>query len=844
MDADIRFLQSKGIMNDAVHVTVPTEAKPLDIQYSPMLRMAYLEGDVSIDEDYVANQLSSALVLDYLWLFNGHTRVYRFFGERRYADFPDTKALEDTLSAAGSTGLRPNTLHCLFEDQSILKKINDRLWLTRMKMAECMDARKPLRERLLDAQRIIDDVIVAKFLGEPCSRMVSEQEATRLLTEELEDCTWSLNPVNCGSPCITPSILEWTYENFTSGLMSLPDGSDDVEFRRATLKRNNRKTGTYYTPEYIARYIVGNALTMWLKRRTGLDVTNPEQLVGAADDLKRGALDHLKGITIIDPAVGGGAFLLAAGEWLESCRIALGDKTPRDALRACIISHNLHGVDLKPGAVQLCRLRLRLWYLSSFDPSSSPEVLQTDRNIRCGNSLVGPTPENRDIVHPALFTNAEESQFDWTEEFAHVMSGKEKGFDVAVGNPPYGNILSERERRFISYSYEQVVSGSPGGTWNSAAFFIVRSRMIVKEGGEIGFIVPNSILRVGQFSKTRQFLLHHTRLWEVVDEGSPFNDVTLEMVSVFCTAENDSGGHSVRIVSRRPGMESAHNTTWESLLSGRLFVLYGDDILEKALDRGVRGLIMGTRGRDIPTEHVRAEVGGAFRVPYATSGHSVKRYALDSKHLIHVDRWFERDAALLDSFSNSFLIATKNYPYPRCVMKPRGVIHGGGAVRIKAMHDNVDLEALGAILNSRAVRYICRRYLTNYSQLTTCLNTGILEDLPVAYPKHSKPFKLLFRALSELHQANEPSHDDRAAQKYLEALADALAYSLYFDESDELLQAVNIVLSSVDSCITAGDLYKALNTEHLDILVREVLESPIVKRIESSPFMGQPSPAA
>ncbi|RDE11589.1 MAG: hypothetical protein C4K49_11660 [Candidatus Thorarchaeota archaeon] len=844
MDADIRFLQSKGIMSDAVHVTVRTGSKPLDLQYSPTLRMAYLESDASVDADAVAAQVSSTLMLDYLWLVNGHTRVYRYFGEKTCVDFPDTKALEDTLSVVGCSGLRPTTLHRMFEDRTAFKKLNDRLWVTRMKMAECMDEHKPLRERLLEAQHIIDEVIVAKLLGDSCNPIISEEEATRVLDEELEDCAWSLSPVKCNSPSMTPSILEWIYENFTSALISMPDSSDDSELRRTALKRNNRKTGTYYTPEYIARYIVGNALSTWLRRRTGLDVTDPHQLVGATEELKRRALDQLKNVTIIDPAVGGGAFLLAAGGWLENCRIALDDRDPRNAMREWIINHNLHGVDLNPRTVELCRLRLRLWYLSSFDPLGKSEVLQTDRNIRCGNSLVGPTAGYRDKVYPALPTDAEDSQFDWTKEFPHVMSGGEKGFDVAVGNPPYGNILSERERRLISYSYEHIVSGSPGGTWNSAAFFVVRSRMIVKEGGEIGFIIPNSILRVGQFSKTRQFLLHHTRLWEIVDEGSPFNDVTLEMVSVFFTAENDTGGHCVRIVSRRPGVETGHDTSWESLRSGKVFVLYGDDILERALNRGVRGLITGTRGRDIPTEHVRNKVSGPFKIPYATSGHSVKRYTLDRRHLIHADRWFEHDAALLDSFSNSFLIATKNYPYPRCVMKPRGVIHGGGAVRIKALGDNLDPETLGAILNSRVVRYLCRRYLTNYSQLTTCMNTGILEDLPVAYPKASKPFKLLFRALSELHQTGESSHDNRAAQVYLETLADALAYSLYFGEGDDLLQAVDLALSSANSRITASDLYKVLNTEHLGALVDEVLENPIVKRIESSPFMGQPSPAA
>ena len=141
--------------------------------------------------------------------------------------------------------------------------------------------------------------------------------------------------------------------------------------------------------------------------------------------------------------------------------------------------------------------------------------------------------------------------------------------------------------------------------------------MLLRSGGHLGFLVPNSIVRVGQFTKTRRFLLRKMKLWEIVDEGSPFEGVTLEMVSIFCTAEDDNGDHDVRVISRRKDCKNTNNVPWRVLNNSRLFSLYYDNFYARIVNKGSRGIITAGRGRDIPVVHVSDKKSSVFRIPYA-----------------------------------------------------------------------------------------------------------------------------------------------------------------------------------------------------------------------------------
>ncbi len=757
--------------------------------------------------------------------------------------------------------IEASTLYKLLYNLPDYERLGSDIWAFALERAQLMDNSRPLKDRLLEVIEVVNESLVAAMCERPDENDSQKQLVQQGIREpsasthheELQSLFSADSVLGVTKESVTPGFLNWIYENITCALLNVRDESSFALLQPKGLRRNNRRTGSYYTPDYITWYIVSNSLRHWLNSRTGIDLIDPKQLSSITEEQREEALNLLRNVKILDPAVGGGVFLIAAGEWLEAARLLLGDQSPLHILRRNVINMNLNGVDIMAGAIDLCKTRLRLWYLSSLPENSEPQQLRLDETIRCGNSLIGAPVseslkktrrqssrkmESSASIEATQRPSSEPDSFDWHLKFSDIINDEVGGFDIVIGNPPYGSILSTSERRELSDTYGGLVSGGEEGTWNTAAFFIVRSEMLLKEGGEIGFIVPNSVLRVHQFSKTRSFLRDHTKMWEIVDEGSPFEGVTLEMVSLFCTAEDDTGGHNIRVVSRRPGVESINQVPWDVLRSARIFVLYYDDVLGRILQRSVRDLLTASRGKDIPKDHVRDKSEGDYTIPYATKGRSVKRYTIDSEHLIHADKWFKQDHALTESYSNRFLLATKNYPYPRCVMKPKGMIHGGGAVRIRPTDQSVDPEALGAILNSRMVRYVCTRYLTNYSQLTTCMNTGIFEDLPIVYPKEDRPLALLFRSLSELHSKVTQSSDEKKATAYLERVTDAITYSLYLGHEPKLVRTVASALNGRRRMTRAQDVYGALNRADVERHVERALEDPVVKRIESSIFMS------
>ena len=598
-------------------------------------------------------------------------------------------------------------------------------------------------------------------------------------------------------------------------------------------KSVKKSTGSYYTPEHLASLITQDTILKWISERVDGTIKNVDDLGELGSKKRNKLLDEVRCITILDPAVGEGAFLLAAANWLEKIRTSLGGKDPDKSSRQSIVADCLFGVDLAQQAITSCKNQISDWV-------NGEEKSKVKMNIRHGNSLVGyvkiPTEKDTPSVEEldnSLYQKLRSCKlgkimksfeitkpFHWGLEFQNVFLNMTPGFDIVIGNPPYGSILGPIERPFITNMYPYNVGGGRIGTWNSAAHFLVRATTLMKEGAQLGFLVPNSFLRVKQFSKTRDFLLNHTKLWKIVDEGSPFDDVTLEMVSLFCERTEVDREHKISVESRRHDLDQSNVLSSQVLTESRVFPIYHDYILTKILKRGQKGLLVAGRGRDIPKEHVRKKQTSKFKTPYLTSGRSVQRYCLKVPYVFYTDDWFQRHSALKNSFENELLVATKNYRFPRCVLKSQGMIHGGGIVKITPLYHNADLHVLGLILNSKLVKQISIRYLTNYSQLTCCLNTGIMEELPLALPKRPQVYRELFDMLSHLH-SNQNEISDRECILSLEKLADALVYSLYFGD-ERLEQRVSQEIN--DLCVTAQeqDVVKMIDEISNDSIVKEL----------------------
>jgi hypothetical protein len=145
------------------------------------------------------------------------------------------------------------------------------------------------------------------------------------------------------------------------------------------------ESGTFYTPSRLVGAVVRATLAAWLSRR--LRVTEARAMA-LLEDPDPAARDALSRVTVLDPAVGSGAFLLGALEQLAAVQGGLASEARRRVLR-----HNLFGVDVNPAAVRLTELRLWLAVIEP-DHTASPECVRPlpnlDSVVRQGDSLLEP----------------------------------------------------------------------------------------------------------------------------------------------------------------------------------------------------------------------------------------------------------------------------------------------------------------------------------------------------------------------------------------------------------------------------------------------------------------------
>lgn len=323
---------------------------------------------------------------------------------------------------------------------------------------------------------------------------------------------------------------------------------------RTSLNRLTKRKcdGVYYTPEWVTRYIVEHTLGTRLndiRAELGFHGLPPvdekilEEYRIYQSDKRRTApnasawrsflrkyrfrLDRLR---IVDPACGSGAFLIQAlNRLVEEYRWVVAEQErieghpglfDQDDIIRSILAHNIYGVDINPESVEITKLALWLHTAAPGKP-----LCALDKNIRCGNSLVG-----SDFAafyrqkHTTLFEEADENErerinaFDWEAAFPDVFS--HGGFDCVIGNPPYIKLQHFRRTQPDIAEYLVEAKGQEGdlplyastqsGNFDMYLPFIEKGIHLLKHEGRMGYIAPN-VWMVNEYGKSLRKHIHETR---------------------------------------------------------------------------------------------------------------------------------------------------------------------------------------------------------------------------------------------------------------------------------------------------------------------------------------------
>ena len=305
---------------------------------------------------------------------------------------------------------------------------------------------------------------------------------------------------------VSVNILGYVFEQSISDIEQIKNELDPNFKSLEEVGSKRRTDGIFYTPPFVTRHIVEQAVGRWLADRKvelGFDKVPPltdddyasikivsrgkkrGQVVFNANVQKHVELwetyrDKLSGIRVVDPACGSGAFLNEVFDFLyregqtinKTLETFYGNQINLFRWDTHILANNIFGVDINRESVELTKLSL--WLKTA---NRNEKLSYLDDNIKTGNSLI----DNEDI--------AGDLAFDWGTAFPAAKPGGK--FDVVVGNPPY--VDSEamakfwfKEREWLTTNFHQT-----RGNWDLYIAFLELGHNLMAHGGYLSFITPD-----------------------------------------------------------------------------------------------------------------------------------------------------------------------------------------------------------------------------------------------------------------------------------------------------------------------------------------------------------------
>jgi hypothetical protein len=337
-------------------------------------------------------------------------------------------------------------------------------------------------------------------------------------------------------------ILGQVYEQFLGKVIRLTAGHRAVVEDKPEVKKAG---GVYYTPTYIVDYIVKNTVGKLLEGSTPTKAST---------------------LRILDPACGSGSFLIGAYQYLldwhrdwyeqhspekyrkELYQGAGGVWRLSTSEKKRILLNNIYGVDIDSQAVETTKLSLLLKVLNGETQETINAQLSflheralpdLAANIKCGNSLIGPDFYDDQQLGLAGLDDKERYRinvFDWEAEFPQILGKavpeERRGFDAAIGNPPYLKIehveQSDRDYYFSSYA-------TCSRRFDVYGLFLEKAVALLRDQGEFGMIIPSTMLNNLTFAPLRKMLLERTWLRSIVNLGGRvFANVNNDTVILLC----------------------------------------------------------------------------------------------------------------------------------------------------------------------------------------------------------------------------------------------------------------------------------------------------------------------
>ena len=599
---------------------------------------------------------------------------------------------------------------------------------------------------------------------------------------------------------IDADVLGQVYEQYLGYVTSLE--KQEIKDAQAAKRQRRKEHGIYYTPRFITNYIVKETVGRFLEESSYNEILN---------------------MKILDPACGSGSFLIRAYDELLSYHAYRRSKSVSDLdqyERLPILTRNVFGVDLDMQAIEIARLNLLLRSLAKRE--TLPSLAD---NIRQGNSLISGTKEELKSYFGDKWR--EKKPFNWEQEFEDIMA--QGGFDVVIGNPPYGAQFDTYDKDYLYQNFQTTEY-----QLDSYLLFIERAITLLNDKGFLGLIVPNPWLTNIKVTKLRLYVLNTCKIKEITHYPvKVFGQSVVDTVVVIMQKEQDYQERSenqtkITIYREYPEPELMHTipqAQWERTGILNIFVDASSLQLLRKIEQNTMNLkvvcdvVVGIKpyqvGKGQPKQTREIVENRSFDATNKKDntyrryirGSDINRYCTqwDQTHWISYGQWlaeprkrenFDAKEKIIIRQTGDSLIATLDREQFLCLNNTH---------TINLKNTLYDLRYILALINSHLMNYYYQSLNPEKGEALAEVKATNVKRLPIRHIDFDNP-------------AEKKMHDDLVAlvERMLE-LNKRLApiRDTYCNERDELLREINRTDEEIDNLVY--DIY-GLNEEERKIV--------------------------
>ena len=374
---------------------------------------------------------------------------------------------------------------------------------------------------------------------------------------------------------------------------------------------------------------------------------------------------------------------------------------------------------------------------------------------------------NPEILRKLRTINLAENNkfFLWHTWFSDVFDRDDKeGFDIVIGNPPYGANIDE-----LVPLYERLYPKTSHGYKDIYKYFYDFGLSICKKEGSLCYITPNTFLRQPRYGDLRRVLLEYN-ITQILDLGENiFMDAVVPVAICLCKNANYQNNEVsfidlTQIISVQNSKEVLNSIKFEHL-SQNYWATTRNNSFTKVIQHLTQNIVeldSILKFKDAGINYQRVKVGLSQKGKSNLSSRLLYEGEKESKNDVefwkgvdinsffiseHTSRFCRTNITLREGervilnedYFNIFpkLIWRQTAPYPICTIDYKGVWFGRSiqAGLIKPEYQNtISYEYLCGIINSKYIRDVYEQNVKEGGRVFPQVKLEKLKPLPIVIP--------------------------------------------------------------------------------------------------------------